>query len=60
MRIKVIYARGPRLASALIEAPTIKEAMRRGYAEYQWDSVLEATTPENKPLQSAAASAPAH
>jgi hypothetical protein len=50
MLIKFIYARGERLLQAVIEAPTVKEAMKRGYAQCQWDSILESTTTDNKPL----------
>ncbi len=50
MVIKFTYARGAVLDKAVIDAPTMKEANRKGYELYRWDSVLETTTVDNKQL----------
>jgi hypothetical protein len=50
MVIKFTYARGAAIDKVVIEASTVKEANRKGYAQCKWDSVLEATTVDDKQL----------
>jgi len=52
MTYKFTYARGTQLAHILIDGTSLKEALRKGYSQCQWDSVLEVSTPDNRPLQS--------
>ena len=52
MTYKFTYARGTQLSSVLIDGASLKEALRKGYSQCQWDSVLEVSTPDNRPLQS--------
>ncbi len=54
MTFKIIYARGIELNKVLIEAASLKEALRKGYQQHHWDSVLEISTPDDKPLQATA------
>jgi hypothetical protein len=54
MRFKITYAKGTELAKLVIEAATLNEAMRNGYSQTQWDSVLEITTADDKTIQGVA------
>ncbi|MBA2482806.1 MAG: hypothetical protein H0V44_19245 [Planctomycetes bacterium] len=51
MTYKIIYAKGTELKRALVEAANISEAMRTGYRQHHWDSVLEITTPDDQSIQ---------
>jgi len=51
MQYKISFTKGTQHAKALIEAPTVVEAMKRGYKQYGWESVLEVTTADDKPIQ---------
>ncbi len=51
MIFKVTWSRGTELTKSLIEAPDVVSAMKKGYKEYNWESVLEVSTADNKPLQ---------
>jgi hypothetical protein len=52
MTYKFTYCRGTQLAHVLIQGASLKEALRQGYKQCQWDSLLEVSTPDNRPLQS--------
>ncbi len=51
MTFKITYAKGTELKRVLLEAATVNEAMRVGYRQYGWDSVLEITTADDKTIQ---------
>ncbi len=51
MQYKISFTKGPVHTKALVEAPTLIEAMKRGFREHGWDSVLEVTTADDKPVQ---------
>jgi hypothetical protein len=52
MTFKIVFTKGtPELKTAVVEGATIKEALRRGYQQHQWDCILEITTPENETIQ---------
>jgi hypothetical protein len=51
MTIKIVFTKGSSMKSVLVEGQTIKEALRRGYQQHQWDCILEITTPENATIQ---------
>ena len=57
MIFKITWSRGTELTKSLIEAPDVVAAMKRGYRECQWESVLEVTTADDKPIQAVAAAA---
>jgi hypothetical protein len=59
MLFKITYSRGTELKKAFIEAPDVVAAMKKGYKECAWESVLEVSTADDKPLQAVAAAAPA-
>lgn len=57
MTFKITFARGNEIQKALVEGSSIKDAMRRGYQQHAWDSVLEVSTPDDQPIQGVAAKA---
>jgi len=57
MIFKISWSRGTELKKSLIEAPDVVAAMKKGYKELNWESVLEVSTADNKPLQAVAAAA---
>ena len=59
MTYKFTYCRGTQLSQVLIDGQSLKEALRQGYRQCQWDSLLEVSTPDNRPLQPTKAHTPA-
>ena len=49
-RFKICYTKGAELKKTIVEAPDVGEAMKRGYRETKWDSVMEVTTDDDKAL----------
>jgi hypothetical protein len=51
MTLKITYTKGTELKTLVLDAPSIKEALRSGYRQCQWDCILEITTPDNQTVQ---------
>jgi hypothetical protein len=51
MTIKIVFTKGSEMKSVLVDGQTIKEALRNGYRQHQWDCILEITTPKNETIQ---------
>jgi hypothetical protein len=51
MKLKITWTKGSELTKTVVEGTTIKDTMRRGYQQCQWDCVLEVTTEDNRPIQ---------
>jgi hypothetical protein len=52
-KFTITYVREGETRKVVIEAETLKEAMRSGYQQYSWDSVLEVESDSNRPIQTA-------
>lgn len=51
MQYKISFTKGIQHTKALVEAPSLVEAMKRGFKQHAWESVLEVTTADDKPVQ---------
>ncbi len=51
MQYKISFTKGTQHTKALVEAPSLVEAMKRGFKQHGWESVLEVTTADDKPVQ---------
>jgi hypothetical protein len=51
MQFKISYTTGHELKKVVLEAPSLVAVMREGYRQTKWDSVLEVTTADDKPVQ---------